>query len=38
MEFSKVLHPKTVQQVFSAIETFAVEKTEEELNKDEENI
>jgi predicted RNA binding protein YcfA (HicA-like mRNA interferase family) len=34
----KVLHPKTVQQVFTAIETFAVEKIEEEINKDEEDI
>ncbi|ALB40891.1 MULTISPECIES: type II toxin-antitoxin system HicA family toxin [Nostocales] len=30
----KILHPKTVQQVFTAIEAFAVENTEEEINKD----
>jgi predicted RNA binding protein YcfA (HicA-like mRNA interferase family) len=34
----KVLHPKTVQQVFTAIESFEVENTEEEINKDEEDI
>ena len=34
----KVLHPKTVQQVFTAIESFEIEKTEEEINKDEEDI
>ena len=30
----KILHPKTVQQVFTAIESFEVERTEEEINKD----
>jgi hypothetical protein len=34
----KVLHPKTVQQVFTAIESFEIEKIEEEINKDEEDI
>jgi hypothetical protein len=34
----KILHPKTVQQVFTAIESFEVERTEEEINPDEEDI
>ncbi|QEI41896.1 hypothetical protein BMF77_02498 [Dolichospermum sp. UHCC 0315A] len=34
----KVLHPKTVQQVFTAIESFEIEKIEEEINQDEEDI
>ena len=34
----KVLHPKTVQQVFTAIESFEIKKTEEEINTDEEDI
>ena len=34
----KILHPKTVQQVFPAIESFEVERTEEEINQDEEDI
>ncbi|MEY3223350.1 MAG: hypothetical protein RLZZ203_2206 [Cyanobacteriota bacterium] len=34
----KILHPKTVQQVFTAIESFEVERTEEEINQDEEYI
>jgi predicted RNA binding protein YcfA (HicA-like mRNA interferase family) len=34
----KILHPKTVQQVFTAIESFEVERTEEEINQDEEDI
>jgi predicted RNA binding protein YcfA (HicA-like mRNA interferase family) len=34
----KILHPKTVQQVFTAIESFEVEKTEEKINTDEEDI
>ncbi len=34
----KILHPKTVQQVFTAIESFEVEKTEEEIKPDEEDI
>jgi len=34
----KVLHPKTVQQVFTAIESFEIEKIEDEINQDEEDI
>ncbi len=34
----KILHPKTVQQVFTAIESFELERTEEEINQDEEDI
>jgi predicted RNA binding protein YcfA (HicA-like mRNA interferase family) len=34
----KVLHPKTVQQVFTAIESSEIEKIEEEINQDEEDI
>jgi hypothetical protein len=34
----KILHPKTVQQVFTATESFEVERTEEEINQDEEDI
>ena len=34
----RILHPKTVQQVFTAIESFELERTEEEINQDEEYI
>jgi predicted RNA binding protein YcfA (HicA-like mRNA interferase family) len=34
----RILHPKTVQQVFTAIESFELERTEEEINQDEEDI
>ncbi|NET02573.1 MAG: addiction module toxin, HicA family [Sphaerospermopsis sp. SIO1G1] len=33
----KILHPKTVQQVFTAIASFEVNQTEEQINQDEEN-